>query len=306
MNMNRFYSSIAIISGLFLSAACTSDDAESNVVRESHSLVTTVLSRGVEIPVTYTAPFADADETFPLVVMAHGHGGSRQEGGGYVAFAQRLAELGIASIRMDFPGCGDSSESFVENNLSNMLLDLQASREFAETQQGVDASRVGLLGYSMGGRLASLLSQIDPSYKAMALWAPAVADGSVRENESFGGGEVYAAMRKEAEESGSVDYTTQWGQDLTLGLRWFTDIENSKPLDALAVYEGPLLVLYGDADSVVPPAIPESGISAAVKSAEVVRHVMPGIGHGLGIYSGLEDVSAEVINTSAEFLQQRL
>lgn len=271
-----------------------------------NSLDTTVLSRGIKVTVTLITPVVEEGETFPLAVLAHGHGGSRDEGGGYIQLAEKLAELGVASIRMDFPGCGDSSEPFTENNLSNMLADLQASRAFAQRQTGVDSSRVGLLGFSSGGRLAALLSEIDPSYKAMVLWAPSVEDGATGEYESLGGLDTYNAMRKKAKETGGAQYTTSFGKDLVLGYRYFTDYEETYPLLSLQKYEGSLLVLYGDQDDQVPPSISEAAIEAATKSREVVRHVLPGVGHDLGIYSNLEDVAAEVINTSAEFLQQRL
>ena len=304
--MQRFFSLIYVLYGILLVTACSDDQGTQIVQLRFQSIDTSLLSRGVDIAVTVTTPVVEVGETFPLVVMAHGHGGSRHEGGGYVQLAEKLALLGMASIRMDFPGCGDSTESFANNNLTNMLADLKASRTYADAIDGVDTDRVGLLGFSMGGRLAALLSEIDSSYKAMVLWAPAVANGADRENMSFGGPEIYAALKKTAIETGGASYTTSYGQNLVLGPGYFRDIEESTPLQAIEKYTGPILVLYGDQDAAVPPAISESAISAATSSSEVIRHVLPGVGHDLGIYSNLEDVAADVINTSAEFLQQRL
>lgn len=304
--MMRTQYSLLVFCAFLSIAACSADKTPQVSVHKSHTLDTTVRSRGIDVPVTLTTPVVEAEEEFPLVVLAHGHAGTRHEGGGYVQLAEKLAGLGIASIRMDFPGCGDSQESFTENNLSNMLADLQASRNFADAQAGVDSSRVGILGFSMGGRLAALLSEIDPSYKAMVLWAPAVADGVIREREALGGADTYNAMRKKAKETGGAEYTTSFGKDLVLGYRYFTDYEESYPLASLEKYEGRLLVVYGDQDVDVPPEISEAAIEAATNSSEVIRHVLPGVGHDLGIYSNLEDVAADVINTSAEFLQRRL
>ena len=58
---------------------------------------------------------------------------------------------------MDFPGCGDSIESFANNNLGHMTADLLAARDFAIDQPDIDVERVGLFGWSMGGRLVLLL-----------------------------------------------------------------------------------------------------------------------------------------------------
>jgi dienelactone hydrolase len=273
---------------------------------EVRSVDTAVESRGVAVPVTYVTPVVSDGMQVPLVVMAHGHGGSRQEGGGYQMVAEAMAQNGIASIRMDFPGCGDSSESFTNNNLSNMLLDLQASREYMRSMPQIDNDRVGLLGYSMGGRLVALLGEIDPSYKVMVAWTPAVADGAERELDSLGGPEAYQVLKQRALDTGMAEYTTRWGSKLQLGYRWFTDLEETKPLESLTTFEGPLLVLYGDQDDVVPPATSEAAINAARSSSDVVRHVVAGANHALGFYTNEPEVAAEVINTTVDFLTSRL
>ena len=157
---------------------------------EFQSIDTTVSSRGVAVPVTYVHPLVAEGESFPLVVMVHGHGGTRNEAGGYTRVAEGLAARGIASIRMDFPGCGDSTESFANNNLSNMLLDIQASSAYAQSRPQVDKNRVGLLGYSMGGRLALLHASSNGTYKAVATWTPAGQNGP-GSMVSFLGGKEY-------------------------------------------------------------------------------------------------------------------
>jgi dienelactone hydrolase len=296
---------LSVIVLLCLSACGDNDSAQ---VREFEfrATDTTIVSRGVDVPVTLVVPVATESQRYPLVVMAHGHGGSRHEGGGYQLAAESLAKAGIASIRMDFPGCGDSSESFTENNLSNMLLDLQAGRSFAEARPEIDSNRVGVLGYSMGGRLAVLLADIDPTYKVMAAWTPAVADDSRKELTSLGGSEYYDSLKQKALETGVAEYTTRWGTTLQLGYRWFIDLEESNPLGSIAKFEGPLLVLYGDEDDVVPPATSEAAIAAATSSSEVIRHVIPTANHALGFYTNRPEVAAEVVSTTVEFFQQRL
>ena len=238
--------------------------------------------------------------------MAHGHGGSRDEAGGFRRVAEALAKSGVASIRVDFPGCGDSTEPFTENNLTNMLRDLQAAREFAGSRPDIDNARVGILGYSMGGRLAVLLAEENPDYTVMVTWAPNVADGNSREVAELGGPEAYRSLKQEAQETGVAEYTTRWGTTLRLGPRWFTDLEESSPLRSLGKYRGPLLVLYGDQDDVVPPSTAEAAIASATSSSEVVRHVVAGAEHGLGFYSNRPDIATDVVETTAAFFAQRL
>lgn len=301
----RLFSAISLFA-LFIIAGCADDAPDAAREYAILSTDTTMRSRGVEVPVTLVVPEGAEGERFPLVVIAHGHGGSRWEGGAFPMLAESLAKTGIASVRVDFPGCGDSTEPFTKNNLSNMLLDLQVARAYAVANAPVDDDRVGLLGYSMGARVVTLLSEIDPSYKAMAIWAPAVTNGAMRNVTEFGGQHSYEMLKLTAEDTGVAEYTTRWGTNLQLGYRWFEDMERSMPLDAIAKYEGPLLVLYGDADEVVPAAIPKSAIAAATSSSEVVEVAIPTARHGLGFYTERPEIAAQVIAATTEFLDQRL
>ncbi len=258
------------------------------------------------MPVTYVTPIADADEAFPLVVMAHGHGGTRHEEGSFSAIAERLAVRGIASIRMDFPGCGDSTETFANNNLGNMTADLLAARDFAIDQAAIDRDRVGLFGWSMGGRLVLLLGDRNDEFKLMANWSPVAGNDANSMVAFLGGRSRYAALRTRAEQQGSVPFTTQWEQQQQLGLQWFEDLERSRPLDAISQFRGPLLVLYGDIDEVVVPEVSEAAIKAAINSSEVIRHVVHGADHGLGIFSDEGALTEEAINTTVAFLSERI
>ena len=294
---------VCFLAALF---TCSCDLSGSSDQSEFRTTETTIQSRGVAVPVSYVTPVITGNERLPLVLMAHGHGGSRHEGGGYQLAAQAMAKHGIASIRVDFPGCGDSTESFTNNNLSNMLLDLQAAREYAASQPEIDSDRVGLLGYSMGGRLVALLAEMDSSYKVMAAWAPAITDGAQSMLDPLGGPDAYNMLKERARTTGMAEYTTRWGTKLQLGYRWFTDLEETKPLESLATFEGPLLILYGDQDDVVPPLTAEAAIVAARSSSQVVRHVVIGADHGLGFYTNEPEIAAEVVDTTAIFLKERL
>ena len=295
--VSKFASNSRLLACLFVLAGCQYEVA---------SIDTTVRSRDVDVPVTYTHPVTTRATKFPLVVIAHGHGGHRHEQGSFTRVAEELARRGVASIRMDFPGCGDSTESFANNNLSNMLEDMRVSRDFARARSEVDPDRTGLFGWSMGGRLAVLTAAADESYSVVATWAPGVTNGAGSMIDFVGGPDAYAEMKAIAATDGFVPFTTSWGQDQQLGLRFFTDLEESAPLDAIKSYTGPLLVLYGDQDDVVLPEVAEALVSAATSSSEVVRHVIEGADHGLGVFSNEPDYTQEAVMTTVEFLADRL
>ena len=178
-----------------------------------------IQSRDIQIPATLVLPETDTSEGAPLVVLVHGHGGTRQENGAFTELASMLAEVGIASIRMDFAGCGDSTEAFIHNNITTMLQDIEAATQFAVEHPGIDGRRVGILGYSMGGRLAMLAA--DDRHSAMVLWAPVAFNGAKPMIDYLGGEDDYDSLRAQAKEQGSVVFVTSWGAEHLLGWQWF-------------------------------------------------------------------------------------
>lgn len=256
-----------------------------------------------EVPATIVIP--DGEGPFPAVVINHGHGGGRQENGGLGRIAKALADQGILSVRMDFPGSGDSKEPFTEGYLSNMISDSNASLAYVLDTYNVDAENLGIFGYSMGGRIALTIgSSSDNPYKAMALLAPSADPGAEMVVGFMGGQAEYDRLYAEASsDKGYAEYHTQWGQIQHLSKTWYDEMNASKPLDAISNFSGPMLVLYGDKDDVVPPAIAQS-VGEAYPSATLVE--VPDADHGYGFYSDQPDVTAKVDTTIADFFAENL
>ena len=263
-------------------------------------------SRGIQVPATFSMPDAASDVAAPLVVLMHGHGGTRHENGAFSELAALLADVGIASIRMDFPGCGDSTEAFTNNNITTMLHDVDAAFEFAIAQPGVDKGRLGILGYSMGGRLAMLKIADEPAFSATVLWAPVTLDGGEPMIDYFGGKQLYEELRNAALRRGQASFTTPWGQEQQLGGKFFDDLERSEPLAALARYRGDLLVLHGSADTAIHVNNGRIASQAALATASAELHIIPGAGHGFGIFGGEPDVRAELLGATVDFFAARL
>ena len=294
-----------------VACACVAAGCQTATPRagELRPLVTDVgiPSRGVIVPATWVVPDPElVRNAMPLAILIHGHGGTRHEAGGFTRLAEQLAAIGIASIRMDFPGSGDSTEPWPQNNLGNMLADVRAARLFAAQHADIDLSRIGLVGFSMGGRLAAMLSQSDGNIDSMVLWAPAVENGADEMVEMLGGPESYAAMRATAAEQGYAPFTTFWGQQQQLGLKWFEDMETSRPMDALRDYRGALMLIHGSNDDVVPPAVSRMAAEAAGKARPVKLHIIDGADHGFGLFSDPDLYSAELIDETVAFLRREL
>jgi len=265
-----------------------------------------ISSRQITIPVTLVTPTSTHNQPVSLVVLAHGHGGTRHEAGGFKRVAEGLAANGIASIRMDFPGCGDSKESFANNNLTNMLADIRSSLAYAKDQIKVDETHLGILGFSMGGRLAIRLAAEQPGFGYMALWAPAATDGAESMASYLGGAETYALMKAQARTEGYAPFTTFWGQDQKLGLRWFSDLETSTPSQDITQFKGDLFVLFGDLDDVVLPVISEQVLTLAKAVRSKEKHIVHGADHGLGLFNDDWDRSEEAVQTTISFFSKNM
>jgi pimeloyl-ACP methyl ester carboxylesterase len=260
------------------------------------------ISRGVQVHADVVLP--EGDGPFPLVVMCHGHGGSRDENIGFSSIANALALKGVASIRMDFPGCGKSGESFQNNNLTNMKADVQAALDYALKNYPIDSERVGIFGYSMGGRIAlELLAAGDAPYKAVGLLAPAASTEALKP--VFGGSDNWDKLKAEAEENGFAAFTTIYGQEQELGKQFFADLEAvPDPTEAAAAaFKGKALVIYAEDDTVVPPADVSQKVADAL-GAEVIKAT--GDDHGYGFYSDKTDVLNIVVNGVSDFFSKSL
>lgn len=255
------------------------------------------------VPATVVVP--DGDGPFPAVVINHGHGGGRQENGGLGRIASALAEQGILSVRMDFPGSGDSTEPFTEGYLSNMISDSNASLAYVLDNYEVDAERLGIFGYSMGGRIAlTIAGTADQPYKAVALLAPSADPGGPMSVAFMGGQAEYDRLYSEASgPQGYATYTTQFGQVQQLSKRWYDEMTASEPLDAIGNFSGPMLILHGDQDTVVPASVAKM-VKAAYPAATLTT--IPDADHGYGFYSDQPEVT-ETVNTSiATFFAENL
>ena len=267
-----------------------------------------ITSRGVKIPAIVTMPVGTANEKFPVVIIAHGHGGSKEENGGLTTLAESLAIKVIASIRMDFPGCGESTESFTENRISNMMLDIKNSRDYMIKKSNIDADKVGIFGYSTGGRLVMATVNQDSSYKAVTLLAPSADDGQLMINRLVGGEEKAEEMYQTALKNGFIEFTTKYGQKQKLSKGWFEDLKASFPLEHVGNFKGDVLVIYGDKDTSVSPVVALATAGAFVNNAKSVKtHLIKGADHGYGFYNNSQvDMKNDVAITTTEFFEKTL
>jgi len=116
-------------------------------------------------------PELQKGEKCPMVIICHGFMGNKNE-----AFlkniSDKLCEKGIASIRFDFNGHGESEGDFQQMTVLNEIEDAHAVYNYVKSLSTV--SDIGICGHSQGGVVASMTAgQLHDGIDAVALLAPA-------------------------------------------------------------------------------------------------------------------------------------
>jgi dienelactone hydrolase len=201
----------------------------------------------------------------PGVAIFHGFMGNKTDPHRiYFKTAQRRADVGVASVRIDLRGRGDSDGESIDATPQKDFADAKAAVEYLAQQPEVDANRLGVIGLSWGGSLAAILAGQDPRIKAAALWSN-VPQSSMDWRPKFfnlDGRQV----------------SDQWGY---LVCKQFYDaLASINTLDEIAKTKAPLLLVYGSADD----SVHQRDVDAFVgrmKDANVslTTHVVDGADH---------------------------
>jgi pimeloyl-ACP methyl ester carboxylesterase len=208
---------------------------------------------------------------------------------------------------MDFAGCGDNTEDFTQaNRLSYMLDDLAACKAYLGTLAEADLSRLGILGYSMGGRVAAVAAGRDPAYKTVTLWSPAILPGAedLYAFMQLSGEEDFMALYDTAKAEGAATYTNVFGATQTLGLGWFDDMLNIDPLAEFSSFTGKLLLITGSKDDIVPTDHARRITAVSPGAQDIQWQEVQGADHGYGIYSGESHLTEQTVKASVDFFNE--
>lgn len=213
------------------------------------------------IPATIQLPAKSArGEEMPLVVLCHGFTGNRQGDGHFAPLAEDLAARGIATVRLDFAGCGDSTEPYTNYTLANMAADVDSVITYM--QEKYDTGKTALVGHSMGGRLASLYPQMGQyPVTALALWSP--ANGTGLQGLEFLSIDNFSAVEELAARADAEGSAAAWGVELSAA--YIDGMRNSDPNAALQKSGLPVLLTYSGNERILSDAT-QAETKAAVES----------------------------------------
>ncbi|NCB93093.1 MAG: alpha/beta hydrolase [Clostridia bacterium] len=201
---------------------------------------------------------------YPTVIYAHGFGDNYRNiefhGAGYM-------EQGIACIFFDF--CGGGMESLSDRTMQEMTVlteldDLETVISNVVQLEFVDPDRLFLLGASMGGMVAAMAAARSPEkIKALVLWYPAfvIPDDS----------------KKRYEMKDDTCFGTQLSPDYN------KDAMDIDIYSEIAEYKGPVRIIHGDLDEIVPISYSERALKAYDNAELLIIH---GAGHGFDEENG--------------------
>lgn len=213
------------------------------------------------IPATIQLPAKSArGEELPLVVLCHGFTGNRQGDGHFAPLTEDLAAHGIATVRLDFAGCGDSTEPYANYTLANMAADVDSVIGYMQATYGT--GKTALVGHSMGGRLASLYPQLGQyPVTALALWSP--ANGTGLQGLEFLSIDNFAAVEELAARADAEGSVAAWGVELSAA--YIDGMRDSDPNAALQESGLPVLLTYSGNERILSDTT-QTETKAAVES----------------------------------------
>jgi len=105
----------------------------------------------------------------PCVIASHGLLSSK-DSEKYIALGERMSGEGMAMLRFDFRGIGESEGREEDNTISKKIADLSAAIDFVKSYPGL-GNRIGLIGSSLGGFLSLIKASGDKEMRAVVIWA---------------------------------------------------------------------------------------------------------------------------------------
>lgn len=241
----------------------------------------------------------------PLILMVHGFKANKSEDGRFLDVANALKEYGVNSIMFAQAGCDDSEEDFINFTLKNNLDDIETCYEYMKDNYDIDTDKVGMIGYSMGGRLTSLFIAKHPEIKVIALWAAATFEGF--DNKDTFLEQPLDKMKKEASEKGYCDfYNTFDDEYIKLNKELIEDMEYLSPEEGLNKYDGCALIVHGDEDITVEYRIALETYDILINTKDRLLHTVKGADHGFGAWNNRNELSHELTDTTIDYFKKHL
>ncbi len=219
---------------------------------------------GLAMKVALPDGFNPETDRCPLVILMHGIFSSKDYNP-MPSLAKALARAGIGSIRFDFDGHGKSEGRMQDMTIEKEIADAMAIWKYAESLPYVNG--IGFLGHSQGGVIASMTAgRLAAAGGRVPDGVVLLAPGSVIK-QACQGGKFFNARFDPAD---PPEYIRCWGM-MKLGREYLLTTQALDIYGTAAAYMGPVLLLHGTKDSIVPMWCSEQYLETYGDRANLVK-----------------------------------
>ena len=187
-------------------------------------------------------PALNDGEKCPMVMLLHGFTGNKYNRP-LTDIADALEKKGVASIRFDFNGHGESEGDFINMTVLNEIEDARKVYEYVKVLDYV--SEVSIAGHSQGGVVTSMLAGElgRENVRSVVLLAPAAVlrDDALRGN-----------VMGSAYDAGNPPESVKIFGRFDLGRDYMTSAQTLPIYETAEKYTGPVCLIHGTADRIVP------------------------------------------------------
>ncbi len=225
----------------------------------------------LEIRGTVFLPAGADDDSFPIAVVCHEFMANRLFS---FPYAYTLAQNGYAAFCFDFNGGGFFSQSegkSVDMSVLTEKEDLKAVLDFAKNQDYTKKGDILLMGCSQGGLVCALTAaEMQDEISGLILQYPAL---SIPDDARKG------SMIKAKFDPDNIPDRLNCGP-MKLGKQYVTDVIDMNVFQSLAGYTGDVLLIHGDADTLVDISYSKEAYQVYQENgADVGFKVINGAGH---------------------------
>ncbi|WP_045175717.1 alpha/beta hydrolase [Anaerocellum danielii] len=177
----------------------------------------------------------------PAVAIFHGFTGNKMEPHFiFVKLSRLLEQYGIASVRFDFAGSGESDGEFYDMTVTREIDDARCILEYLFSLDFVDKQKISIIGLSLGGAISSYLAgEYKEKLYKVVLWAPAGNMKEIAKN--------VVESDPTIKEKGYIDLG-----GLLLSQDFYYDLQKYDFFEEIKRYPGKVLILHGTNDQAVP------------------------------------------------------
>lgn len=242
--------------------------------------------------------FTKINKSTKGIIFLHGMTVGKDDEGIFIRAESKLNKLDFSTLRFDFRAHGKSSGNSIEDfTITGELLDLKTAIEFM-LKQGI--KDLGLAAASFGGSIVSLYVEDNRNVIRALFLANPVLDyekGFLRAK-TIWVLKYFANFRSRLKKFGFIEVGSR---RFKLGKTLFDQMNIYKPYKSLDKYYGPLMVVHGDKDDIVPfENVFEHFQKLSNKNKEF--KTIKGSEHGFD----KEPYETEVVNFIVKFFEERI